>query len=487
MIEWEDETKTIFISEKSNSKIFEDKEIKLNLSILTDEELEIALNENFAKYGHDFDTQRIEDYFMQKEWYQKVDGKKVSVTDLTKQEQQNISKIQAEIALRKTYKDINVLEQENVSNIEEYKSAKILKDKNGKRYAKIYNNIKDAIDVSTNVTKISNVELLPSKIYLMNEKYRYYCEVEGEIYYIPVEKVNSPSEERIVLMEKDIEIFANGDLVINDTKLSNFFNIQNLENNNDVYPKNYNNIIEFLLSRAPTSDAYVENIGFKYNFDNDLDTNEYIFMIASSTFEGGATFLSMDKRGVYIDKKNTVIVTQDISSVDYTTNLAGYSNLFSTHPGGFEDLADNYSLKYYGTGTSMLNDYVSENFVDAYYVFIPNQGFELINKTLDGENVDINKYVFTINEDVDFYAKEKYAGEYGGIDWLEDDIDYSKYDKVWYCVNELDDSEKEEDIILKKGTKVKVALATGWWHIVFESEDEKEAYIIYFTPAGMPT
>ena len=485
MIEWKDATKTIFISEKSNSKIFDDKEIKIDLALLTDEELEIALNENFAKYGHDFDTQRLEDYFMQKKWYKKVDGKKVSVTDLAKQEQQNVSKIQAEIALRKAYKDINVLKQEDVCNIEEYKSAKILKDKNGKKYVKIYNNIKDAIDVPTNISKISNVELLPSKIYIMNDNYKYYYEFEGEIYYIPVEKVNSPSEERIVLMENDIEIYNNGDLVINDTKLSNFFNIQNLENNNDVYPKNYDNIIEFLLSRSPISDAYTENIGFKYNFDNDLNTNEYIFMVASSAPEGNISYLSMDKRGVYIDNKNAVILTQDISLVDYTTNLAGYSNLFSAHCGWFDDLGGEYSLKYYGTGTSMLKGYVNEKFVDVYYVFIPNQGFELINKTLDGENVDINKYVFTINEDVEFYAKEKYAGEYGGINWLEDDIDYSKYDKVWYCVNELDDSEKEEDIILKEGTKVKVVLATGWWHIVFESEDEKEAYVIYFTPAGV--
>lgn len=485
MIEWENETKTIFISEKSNSKIFGDEEIKIDLALLTDEELEIALNENFAKYGHDFDTQRIEDYFMQKEWYQKVDGKKVSVTELTKQEQQNINKIQAEVALRKTYKDINVLEQENLCNIGEYKSAKILKDENNNHYAKIYNNIKDAIDVPTNVSKLSNVQLLPSKIYSMNENYNYYREVKGEIYYIPVEKANSYEEERIVLMEKNIEIYSNGDLVINNTKLHNFFNIEELKNNNDVYPKNYDNIIEFLVSRAPKSDAYTENIGFKYNFDNDLTTNEYIFMIASSEFEAGATYLSMEKRGVYIDSKNTVILTQDVSLVDYTTNLAGYSNLFARYSAGYGDMNENYSLKYYGTGTSMLKEYINENFVDVYYVFIPNQGFELVNRTLDGKNIDINKYVFTLKDELKLYSKEKYADEYGGLEWLEDDIDYSKYNKVWYHVNEPYDDEKSEGIILKSGAEVKVVLATGWWHIVFESEDEKEAYVIYFTPAGV--
>ena len=42
----------------------------------------------------------------------------------------------------------------------------------------------------------------------------------GETYFIPIEKVNSSDEERIVLMEHNMEIYNNGDLIINGIKAS---------------------------------------------------------------------------------------------------------------------------------------------------------------------------------------------------------------------------------------------------------------------------
>ena len=491
-IDWESETQTVLIKEKNNSKIFGDKEIKEDLIFLTDEELEIALNEIFAKYGHDFATQRLEDYFMQKKWYQKVDGKKVSVTDLTKQEQQNINKIQEEIARRKTaYRDINELKQPDVTNIEDYKTAEILKDNDGKYYAKIYDSVEDAINVPLNDSKISNVELLPSKIYMVNDNYKYYYKYEGEIYYIPVEKANSYSEERIVLMEDNIEIYNNGDLVINNTRIPNFFNVEAFDEVNDRYPKHYENIIEFLVSCTPILDAYAENIGFKYNLDNDIETNEYIFTIASSTFEGGAIYISSEEKLLYIDREKKFINIQILDGQNLTKNLDGYMNLFAK---GFssEDMKEgSYLLNYYGSGFCILGEYINQNFVDGYYIFIPNHGFELVNKTLDGKNVDMNKYVFTLKDEVKLYSIEKYIGEYGPREWLEGYVDSSKYDKVWYRVNEVNEGIIEteqvdcDEITLKAGTKVRMLLAEGWWHIIFESEDGKEAYIIHFTPAGV--
>ena len=38
---------------------------------------------------------------------------------------------------------------------------------------------------------------------------------------------------------------------------------------------------------------------------------------------------------------------------------------------------------------------------------------------------------------------------------------------------------------IEKGSNVKVVYTEGWWFIIFESEDETEAYVIYFTPAGV--
>jgi len=480
VIDWDGETNTVILKRKSRSKIFGDKEIKTNLSLLTDEELEIALNELFAKYGHDFDTKRLEDYFIQKSWYKKIDGKKVEVSELSNLEKENLSKIQEEVNLRKTYKDINTVSQPNVINIKNYKIAEVLKT-NDSYYTKIYDNTQDALDVKTNPTNVSNVELLPSKVYLMNDNYKFYYTMGGETYFIPIEKVNSPDEERLVLMEHNMEIYNNGDLIINGIKMPDFFN-KKIIDTADSYTE-YNGVIEFLLSKNPTDNGWIV---CKYNFDNNLETNEYIFKVAESYDEAGNSFLTTGKKYMDTNKECTSFHIENIiDDLDYTTNIAGYSNLYVKEANGFGDMNENYSLKNYGSGTSMLNSYILENFIDVYYLYIPNHGFELVNKTLDGENVDLDKYIFTLKKDLTLYAKEKYEEEFGDLEWLENNFNQLKYDKIWYCINESEEDVDENALIISAGNKVKVVYGEGWWHIVFENKDEKEAYVIYYTPGGI--
>ena len=72
-----------------------------------------------------------------------------------------------------------------------------------------------------------------------------------------------------------------------------------------------------------------------------------------------------------------------------------------------------------------------------------------------------------------------------------DEIDISKYNEVLYCYNDFWDNEsevmknKKYEVIISKGTKVRCIYAEGWWHVIFESEDGKEAYVVYYTPAGV--
>ncbi len=61
------------------------------------ETLNRAYNEIFARYGHDFDTKSLEDYFTSKSWYKKIDGKKVSLSELSKLEQENLTTIKERI------------------------------------------------------------------------------------------------------------------------------------------------------------------------------------------------------------------------------------------------------------------------------------------------------------------------------------------------------------------------------------------------------
>ena len=84
------------------------------------------------------------------------------------------------------------------------------------------------------------------------------------------------------------------------------------------------------------------------------------------------------------------------------------------------------------------------------------------------------------------YSIEKYGEVY-----INDSFNPNDYNKVWYIYNESDDlvnkpaNEKYDKKVLKKGSKVIVVDAEGWWYIAFKSEDGKEAYYIFYTQAGI--
>ena len=57
------------------------------------DKLYLAYNEIFARYGHDFKTQEYKDYFNTKSWYQPIEGKVVSLDELSEIEQYNANLI----------------------------------------------------------------------------------------------------------------------------------------------------------------------------------------------------------------------------------------------------------------------------------------------------------------------------------------------------------------------------------------------------------
>ncbi len=478
LIDWDGENNTVIITKKSTRMPLIDSDVEdIALTRYSDEELEILLNSFFAKYGHDFDTQRLEDYFTLKSWYKKIDGKKVATTELTPREQRVVDKIKAEVERRKSFKDINEIEKPSVKNILDYKVAEVFKDSSNNNYIKIYDSVQESFGTQTTKSNISKIELLPSKVYLMDDsRNKLYADFDGKTYYIPTEKVNSKDKEKIVLMEDGIEIYNNGDLIINGKKYEDFFSTNVLKDLEGSYP---NDLIDYLISYAPTNEAV---IGYKYNFDNDTNTSEYLFNIMGEQSEGGADFFEPETMLICFDNDGKEIAMSDNIDIEYDSNIDGYSNVFTKVQGWFEDFDNNYEVKYY-IG-SLLGDYISEEFIDAYYLFIPGKGFELVNKTLDGSNIDMSKYIFTLKDDLHLYTIDKYKDEY----FDEDYLDSSKYDKILYRINENGEysaDNKEYEVIIPKETKVKCVSARGWWNILFESEDGKEAYYIYFTPAGV--
>ena len=66
------------------------REITANdLKGMSKEELNRAYNEIFARYGHDFKTKSLKDYFKTQTWYKPIDGKTVTPADLTDLENKN--------------------------------------------------------------------------------------------------------------------------------------------------------------------------------------------------------------------------------------------------------------------------------------------------------------------------------------------------------------------------------------------------------------
>lgn len=79
----------MYIIPESNSKNIEKTEIQ-NLTL---DELNIAYNEIFARYGHDFKTKELKEYFELCPWYIPVANKSVSLEELNEFERRNLEMI----------------------------------------------------------------------------------------------------------------------------------------------------------------------------------------------------------------------------------------------------------------------------------------------------------------------------------------------------------------------------------------------------------
>ena len=87
------------VEEKASEKLQDERlyilpsntrEITANdLKDMSKEELNRAYNEIFARYGHDFKTKSLRDYFKTQVWYKPIDGKVVSPSELTDLENKN--------------------------------------------------------------------------------------------------------------------------------------------------------------------------------------------------------------------------------------------------------------------------------------------------------------------------------------------------------------------------------------------------------------
>ena len=451
-----------YVFEDSDKKIIGyDKLHRNELCKYSKDELEIGKNEIFARYGYDFDSESLERYFLSKSWYEKIDGKKITFAELNTYEQENVKAIDEYIKLLKEVencKDINTVMVPDLVVDETLINAEILIDTDETVYVDVWE------DTSKKYVKFSDdyvldekwdenlhhkyfenqKELLPKKIYLMNENANCYYEYNGQIYYIPVEKCETPEEERIEYREHDLVVYKKNDIA----------KIWNLEI--QMYEKYDFDDDEYFesMNLLYISDLKYKNIDKVYEIDLDGDINTIELSIPCYYLDPGdgieLTSLVAMKDG---DK------TSIVSGVDYFLcgNIGNYRNVF------------------YSNGFSRglpFNMFIEECYLVKYYIYDKEEGFITVNRLANGdkwnENIEkMNSYQLTLSEDITFYkANNELRGEeYAYTTWPS-----------------LDGETLER--VLPKGTKVRLVTILDWaTNSIIETEDGIRYKIVSY--AGM--
>lgn len=445
------ETDKIFVEEY----IFKDsdkKQVRYDYELFnySKDELELGKNEIFARYGYDFDSENLEKYFLSKSWYEKIEGKKITFDELNTYEQENVKDIDEYIKLLKEVencKDINtvvvpdlviddtLIDAEILIDTDEIEYVELWTDESNK-YVKLSEDyvLDEKWDESLHHKYFENQkELLPKKIYLMNENVNCYYEYNGEMYYIPIEKCEKPEEERIEYRDHSLVVYRN----------SNLAKIWNLET------KLYDDREDFCCMES----LYINDLKYKqidrvYEIDLDGDINTVEISIPCYYFDPGdgielTSFVAM-KNG---DEASIA------SGVDYFLcgNIGNYRNVF------------------YSKGFSRgwpINMSINECFLVKYYIYDKEEGFITVNRLANGdkwnENLEkMNSYELTLSEEHTFYKSE---GE----------IEGEKFEYKGYFVDE----KEPEKIILPEGTKIRLIKLLDWaTNSIIETEDGTRYYI----------
>lgn len=447
----------------SQDYVFEDSDkiIVYDLYKYSKDELEIGKNEIFARYGYDFDSESLEEYFNSKPWYEKKEGKKIAFAELNACEQTNVKYIDEYIKLLKEVencKDINTVEVPDLVVDETLIDAEILTDTDedvlgerlldyvpGKKYVKISDDyvLDEKWDENLGNKYYKNSrEILPKKLYLMKENANANCyyKYNGEIYYIPVEICETPEEERLEYRDYGLVVYRN----------SNIAKIWDLEAElRDCYYDG--TVLEDLYISDLKYKNYVDGV-YEIDLDGDINTIE----IAIPSFDS-------DPGGAYA-KITTCLIA--MKNGDKTSIVSGPEGFLCGNIG-------NYRNVFYSAGFLRglpLNEFIEECYLVKYYIYDKEEGFITVNRFANGDKwgedrEKMNSYELTLNQDITFYKQES-----------EFELEY-----MWHTGATGDAVESK---ILPKGTKVRLVSILDWTtNSIVETEDGTEYIIASY--AGM--
>lgn len=192
-----------YIFPNSATKKIEKNEL-MNLSL---DKLEKAKNEIFARYGHDFSSKSLKEYFENKNWYKAVSGKKVAVSELNKIEQANVNLIDRRI--KELVNDANGHErQEELASTNKFSEPiKILKEISildmNKKYDADWDTQKNEYPLAQKYLLKDNYE---NKKFGVNKLEIYFCGFKYDDYIDPVFEIDINGVKKEVVTDNDIYV-----------------------------------------------------------------------------------------------------------------------------------------------------------------------------------------------------------------------------------------------------------------------------------------
>lgn len=235
------------------------------------DELQILRNLSFAKKGHDFQNADLAEFFNNEPWYQKIDGKQVTLAELSSDEQKVLSKIDEQINAYKGIENASKLQYDPQKEIV-YSFYTSCTDEYGRKFDFPYININ-----SDNITKLNNdiynwatSIILPLDFYTEYEsaKYKYY--LNDDVLTIIIEALHGYGGESGFHFNIDVntgEFISNTEILQkNGIDIENIPNVKEKLLNSQTPNYYYNTLKEYYLKIEDCFSDY-------YSYDKEVGDN----------------------------------------------------------------------------------------------------------------------------------------------------------------------------------------------------------------------
>lgn len=281
------------------------------------------------------------------------------------------------------YKDINSVDNSNFNIDNSQMYAIPLIDESGEKYIKISENFA----INDERKEIEKIEILPSKIYALDDTEKYIIEYNGESYYIPVEKCKS-GEERIVYQNFGIEILHESDSIdIEGSAINNVCSESTILNQISLY--------EAFLSywKITGESAKMPNINkfahiYYVDFDDDSETMEFLYPSTIREIHTDNEAVPVYSIISYNKNSGAKLVSNGIEIYNLE-NVLNYKNVFYGY-NAFEGAIGNLIG-------------VKENVIIEYLIYDKELGLMKIDRFSNGEKVNkdgiekLSNVAFTLN------------------------------------------------------------------------------------------